>query len=456
VIGRIDGTAEGRRSWRDGLAWFSVVLLSRTYLTFLGSLAAIALLPGLVGWHATVVQTGSMEPGVSPGDVVLTCALPEDADVPLGRVVSFDSPAAAEPDGVAKIRLHRIVDANDDGTFVTAGDANAEADSTPIVRDQIVGQARLLVPWVGLPGWWLGHGDLVALSLWVGVTLIALAVLMIDVPRAGCRGVATREPDEVAGRDEDRRGSDIGRRGVLTGVGGIVVLGLVSLPRQQSDAAFTARTSSGPNTWSVAAIAPLTPGRAAKYLLVASTSITNQNSHTATFIDGNIATSPGTSVSGFSSRNIGGSIDRNTTAAQNATTDAAALAAAVDKRGFTAALPVDLTGTIGPGVYTSTGAATTSGTITLDARGDSSAVFIFRASSISTAHGSVVRLVNGARAANVYWRATNAVALGRDSTTLGTYIAGTNGTMNANSSLTGRLFALGGSITLDRASVRSF
>jgi signal peptidase I len=466
VNGRLSETAVTPRAWRDGLAWFALALLSRTYLVFLGTLAAIALLPGLLGWQATVVQTGSMEPGVSPGDVVLTCTLPDDADVPLGRVVSFDSPAEAEPDGVAKIRLHRIVDANDDGTFVTAGDANAEVDSTPIVREQIIGQARLLVPWVGLPAWWAGHGDLVALAVWAGLTLLALVVVGLDLPggargrrEAGASGGSHTDAARHASSPEstdDAPGADVGRRAVLTGVGGLVVFGLIALPRQQSDAAFTAKTTTGGNTWSVAVTAPLTPGRAATYVLVASTSIVNQNSHFSTFVDGNIATSPGTTVSGFSFWAIDGSTDRNTTGAKNARTDALALAAAVDKRGSTGAFPQNLTGTIRPGVYTSTGAASTSGTITLDARGDTSAVFIFRASSITTGQGAVVRLVNGARAGNVYWRSTNAVSLGRDSTNLGTYIAGTSGVLNNGSSLTGRMFAFAGSITLDRATVQSF
>jgi signal peptidase I len=488
------------RAWRDGWVWFVTAQLSRSYLVFLGSLATVAILPGLLGGHATVVQTGSMEPGISPGDVVLTSALPDDADVPLGRVVSYDSPAEAEPDGVAKIRLHRIVDANDDGTFVTAGDANAEVDSTPIVRDQIIGQARLLVPWVGLPGWWIGHGDLAAVAAWAGLTALALAVAALDLPhtrrarraqpaRALAAPAGTRSADSAPSGSDGEPASpvdaqpvdaqpvdapsvdvpsvaasvdasapasgDVGRRAVVSGVGALVLFGLLSVPRQPADAAFTASTSTGRNSWSVAVVAPLTPGRAAGYLLFATTSITNHNSSAATSIDGSIATSPGTAVSGFSWWNVDGSIDRNTESARNARTDAVTLASAVDSRAATGTLASTVTGTIRPGVYTTTGSATTSGTITLDARGDASAVFIFRASSITTNTATVVRLVNGARAANVYWRATNAVSIGRDSTALGTYIAGTSASLLNGSSVTGRVFALSGSISVDRATVRS-
>lgn len=159
----------------DGWAVFVASTLSRLYLSVLLSLALIAALPVLLGWHGTVVQSGSMEPHISAGDVVIAARFGADQKVPVGGVVQFTSPASAEPGGVEKIRLHRIVAENTDGTFVTAGDANTDVDSTPLERQQIIGQARLLVPSVGLPGLWLGNGNLPALALWSVLTLLAVA-----------------------------------------------------------------------------------------------------------------------------------------------------------------------------------------------------------------------------------------------------------------------------------------
>jgi signal peptidase I len=481
VDDRLAGSGPAAPSWRDGWAWFIATIVSRAYLVLVASLAAIALLPGLLGWHATVVQSGSMEPNISPGDVVLTAPLAADAETPLGRVVSFLSPAEAEPSGVEKIRLHRIVDVNDDGTFVTAGDANADVDSTPIVRDQIIGQARLLVPFVGLPGWWMGHGQVVALLAWLGVTAIALVVLALDTTSGIASGAsAARRPRPVHnghsarhargpvagavafapstdGPDAGPAGSDAagpGRRAFLSGLGAIAVLGTAVLPRDPADAAFTASTSTGRNVWRVAAAAPLLIGRAATYALLAATSITNQASRTSTWIDGSIATSPGTTISGFWSWNLSGSVDRNTTSARNAKTDAAALAAALDSRTRTAVLAPALTGTIRPGVYTSSSTAfTASGTITLDARGDSSAIFVFRSGTLTTGTFSVIRLINGARPGNVYWRTTGTATLGAGSTGSGTVIAGGNATMLDSSDLTGHLISLNGAVSVDRATV---
>ncbi len=106
-------------------------IIAQVYLGLLLTLVAIAIVPAARGWHATVIQTGSMQPHIDPGDVVVSSALSDDAPVPVGGVVQYRSPATAEPDHVARLRMHRIVTANDDGTYVTAGDANAEVDSTP-------------------------------------------------------------------------------------------------------------------------------------------------------------------------------------------------------------------------------------------------------------------------------------------------------------------------------------
>lgn len=164
---------------------FVVALMARVYLGISLTLAVIALFPALLGWGGSVVQSGSMEPHISPGDVVLSSALPHNQPVPLGGVVEFLSPAEAEPDGKEKTRLHRIVGANDDGTYITAGDANSETDSTPMKREQITGQARLLVPMVGLPGLWITHGTLPQLAIWSVGTLLAVvcAIYLGTTPR---------------------------------------------------------------------------------------------------------------------------------------------------------------------------------------------------------------------------------------------------------------------------------
>jgi signal peptidase I len=175
VTRQTTGRFQGAPFSADGWAVFVAATASRLYLGVLLSLAVIAVLPGLAGWQASVVRSGSMEPHISTGDVVVAAGFGTADPVRVGSVVRFTSPAKAEPDGQAKTRLHRIVGVNSDGTYITAGDANTDVDSTPLRRDQIIGQPRLLLPAIGLPGLWLDTGNLAALTVWAALTLAAVA-----------------------------------------------------------------------------------------------------------------------------------------------------------------------------------------------------------------------------------------------------------------------------------------
>ena len=167
-----------RASW----AWIAVLAAARMYLSLTLTFAAVATVPVLFGWQATVVQSGSMLPHIRPGDVVVTMPLSNNTPVPIGRVVSFRTSSQANADGVAATRLHRIVDVNIDGTFVTQGDANHIADSDPLTRPQIIGQARLLVPVVGLPSLWFGTANIVALITWALASIAAVVVVAFELP----------------------------------------------------------------------------------------------------------------------------------------------------------------------------------------------------------------------------------------------------------------------------------
>ncbi|YCK79797.1 Ig-like domain-containing protein (plasmid) [Arthrobacter sp. D3-18] len=187
----------------EGWVPFVVGIVARVYLGISLSLAVIALFPALFGWSGSVVQSGSMEPHISPGDVVLTSELSDDEPVPVGGVVAYLSPAEAEPDGTAKTRLHRVVDANDDGTYVTAGDANMDVDSTPMKREQISGRARILVPMVGLPGLWISHGTFPQIAIWSVGTLLAVICAIYVGGSAG--ETRTRRPQHNSPQRNSRR-----------------------------------------------------------------------------------------------------------------------------------------------------------------------------------------------------------------------------------------------------------
>ncbi|MFF5232168.1 signal peptidase I [Dactylosporangium sp. NPDC000521] len=122
-------------------------------LGFVFSMLAVTLVPMVLGWSSSVVLSGSMQPAIAPGDVVI-CAPAEPGRLTPGHVVRFRDPAR---DG--RHLMHRIVEVRPDRTLVTKGDDNPAADSTVVPAGDVTGVARLRVPWVGLPALWWRDGQ---------------------------------------------------------------------------------------------------------------------------------------------------------------------------------------------------------------------------------------------------------------------------------------------------------
>jgi ice-binding like protein len=95
-----------------------------------------------------------------------------------------------------------------------------------------------------------------------------------------------------------------------------------------------------------------------------------------------------------------------------------------------------------PGVYQSLTSILITGDLTLDAQGNSNAVFIFQSSSsVGTAPSARILLVNGARASNVFWQAASSATLGTNTVWQGNIFASADITMNTGATSCGRLWA---------------
>jgi signal peptidase len=134
-------------------------------LVAVAGLVFLALAPRLVGFSGHVVVSGSMEPRLSPGDVVLTRpVLPQDLQP--GQVLLFP-----DPEGADRLVLHRLVSFDERGDLVTRGDANQSNDSTHVPISSVIGAAQVGVPYVGLPAYWRSTGQwghLAALTVLLG------------------------------------------------------------------------------------------------------------------------------------------------------------------------------------------------------------------------------------------------------------------------------------------------
>jgi hypothetical protein len=173
----------------------------------------------------------------------------------------------------------------------------------------------------------------------------------------------------------------------------------------------------------------------------------------ATSITGDLGLSPGSSVGGFPPAILTGVQHINDQIANQAKLDITT--AYNDAAGRISTGIVTLSGNIGgltltPGLYKSTSSlAISSGDLTLDAQGNSSAVFIIQiASSLTTTSGRKIILSGGASASNIFWQVGSSATFGTTSVFKGTVIAMQSITMNTGATLDGRILARTGGVTM--------
>ncbi|MBF4618192.1 DUF3494 domain-containing protein [Clavibacter sp. VKM Ac-2873] len=197
-----------------------------------------------------------------------------------------------------------------------------------------------------------------------------------------------------------------------------------------------------------AATATVGLGTAATYSVLAGQGVTNTG---PTTLSADLGTSPSAAVTGFPPGVVGGATHAADAAAGQAQSDLTTAYDDAAGRPTTAAVPADLVGsTLTPGVYTAAGPLGLTGTVTLDAQGDPSAVFVIQApSSLTTGSGSRVSLVNGAQACNVFWQVSSSASLGTNSGFAGTILALTSVSVGTGATVDGRALARNGSVTLD-------
>ena len=106
--------------------------------------------------------------------------------------------------------------------------------------------------------------------------------------------------------------------------------------------------------------------------------------------------------------------------------------------------------TLTPGTYCFSTSAQLTGTLTLDAQGSSTAVFVFQiGSTLTTANSSSVLLINNAQSCNVFWQVGSSATLGTSTSFEGNILALASITLTTNASISGRALASGGAVTMD-------
>jgi signal peptidase len=118
----------------------------------LGAVVTITVLavPSLIGAEESyVVLSGSMEPELQTGDVVVVHSV-SPAEVQEGDIITFRRNGGGDA-GDDRV-THRVIEkrTTDDGVvYRTKGDANEEPDPTPVSHSQVIGEVWFHIPLVG-------------------------------------------------------------------------------------------------------------------------------------------------------------------------------------------------------------------------------------------------------------------------------------------------------------------
>jgi len=190
-------------------------------------------------------------------------------------------------------------------------------------------------------------------------------------------------------------------------------------------------------------------GSAANFAILAGSTITNAG---ATTVVGSLGISPGKAVAGTAVKLVSGEIHAGDTvslAAQASLTNAfnnlKNLAGAVDKTG------TDLVGlTLNPGLYKfNVAAALSGGILTLDAKGNANAKWVFQiGTTLITEVNSTVRVINGGSALNVYWQVGTAATFKTGTVMVGNILASADIAFGTGTTLKGRALVRTGGVTM--------
>lgn len=118
------------------------------------SVVLIWFVAGVFPEYPSVIVTGSMEPDIQPGDVVIIQRFTKEEEVKQlkeGDIIQF------ERDGI--VITHRIIevieDKNGNRSFKTKGDNNSREDAEPVEPNNVKGIFAMAIPKIGLPTVWI-------------------------------------------------------------------------------------------------------------------------------------------------------------------------------------------------------------------------------------------------------------------------------------------------------------
>lgn len=164
---------------------FSTVVSVITILVIIA--AATLIVPKFFGYEPFIVESGSMEPVIHTGAIAYINT--HDKSVGEGDIVTYK----IGEEGKEKLVTHRII-REENGSFITQGDANDIEDMFPVSQDQIVGTYTYSVPEVGFIVAKLGHKILMVIAVWI---------ILINLASMGLTALAEDDKEEEEAKEEN-------------------------------------------------------------------------------------------------------------------------------------------------------------------------------------------------------------------------------------------------------------
>jgi signal peptidase I len=158
----VSGSPSIARQLANGLGWAVMIAGAALALLIAG--------PLVLGDSPHTDLTGSMEPTISPGDVVIDEEI-KPMNALVGDIVTF-----RDPEDQSKLLTHRVVAIRRGGThlwFTTQGDANNTQEHWRVPARGQIGRVMYTVPWVGHIAVLARTG--LGWALLVGIPLLLLA-----------------------------------------------------------------------------------------------------------------------------------------------------------------------------------------------------------------------------------------------------------------------------------------
>ena len=122
-------------------------LYKSTDLIIYGIIAIIFILvSGVLPIYMMGIGSGSMEPIIYKGDAIVLTKVNKDTELELEDIIAYEDEN--------EIIVHRIIQINDDNTYVTKGDNNTTRDPLDVKHSTVKGKVLFRIPYLAYPSIW--------------------------------------------------------------------------------------------------------------------------------------------------------------------------------------------------------------------------------------------------------------------------------------------------------------